>query len=404
MTTKEYEEGDHVSVDGYAVEAVFGSYSDYYDVTSEATWTLDGVDIATKTVTATASYIIEAAWEGLTAWEYVNLVRKTHAVNFNTPEHGSLTVKVSGSTFISGAKWKKGTEVVITITPDVGYEGAVTVNGEPLVGNSYTIGTEDITIVATFNKVTIPAGLEWSATSADVRKGGSSNEFPTLTNPNSVEVTYESSDESIATINATTGEISLKANGSTTISAIFAGNEDYLAATVSYTLNVSAGIVTVTPSPVALDLGDVPFGDDRSKYGQSFHLHIENLNVGEYNQVTVHFSSNAFWTSGNDYFTDNDQDGVIDVEVTIVPSEYWWNQSDSIALGVQNTTITLMQAGTRQFEDVEVGTATMNVVESIPTAINNVEVEQQVEKIFRNGQLFIIKGDRIYSAQGELVR
>ena len=186
MTTKEYEEGDHVSVEGYTVEAVFGSPYDYYDVTSEATWTLDGVDIATKTVTATAQYSIEAAWQGLTAWEYVDLVRKTHAVNFNSPEHGTLTVKVSGSTFISGAKFKKGTEVIISINPSDGYEGAVTVNGEPLVGNSYTIGTEDITIVATFNKVTIPAGLEWSATSADVRKGGSSNEFPTLTNPNSV--------------------------------------------------------------------------------------------------------------------------------------------------------------------------------------------------------------------------
>ena len=156
MITKEYEEGDHVSVDGYTVEAVFGSPFDYYDVTSEATWKLDGVDIATKTVTSTSEYTIEATWEGFTAWEYVNLVRKTHAVNFNDPEHGTLTVTVFGGTFISGAKFKKGTEVIISINPAVGYEGAVTVNGEPLVGNSYTIGTEDITIVATFNKVTIP--------------------------------------------------------------------------------------------------------------------------------------------------------------------------------------------------------------------------------------------------------
>ncbi len=156
MTTKEYEEGDHVSVDGYTVEAVFGSPYDYYDVTNEATWKLDGVDIATKTVTSTSEYTIEATWEGFTAWGYVNLVRKTHAVNFNDPEHGTLTVTVFGGTFISGAKFKKGTEVIISINPAVGYEGAVTVNGEPLVGNSYTIGTEDITIVATFNEVTIP--------------------------------------------------------------------------------------------------------------------------------------------------------------------------------------------------------------------------------------------------------
>lgn len=405
MTTKEYEEGDHVSVEGYTVEAVFGSPYDYYDVTSEATWTLDGVDIATKTVTATSDYTIEATWEGFTAWEYVNLVRKTHAVNFNDPEHGTLTVTVFGGTFISGAKFKKGTEVIISINPAVGYEGAVTVNGEPLVGNSYTIGTEDITIVATFNKVTIPAGLEWSATSADVRKGGSSNEFPTLTNPNSVEVTYESSDESIATINATTGAISLLANGSTTIKAVFAGNDDYFAQTVEYTLNVSAGIVTITPAaPVALELGNVPFGSTRADYGQSFHLNITNLISGQSNQVKIDFTGSAFWTAGNNFITDNDQDGVIDVDVTIVPSEYWWSLSEANALGEQNTTITLMCTGSAQFEDVVVGTATMKVVESTPTAINNVEVEQQARKVIINDKMYIIRGEKMYDAQGKRVK
>jgi hypothetical protein len=405
MITKEYEEGDHVSVDGYTVEAVFGSPYDYYDVTSEATWTLDGVDIATKTVTSTSQYTIEATWEGFTAWEYVNLVRKTHAVNFNDPEHGTLTVTVFGGTFISGAKFKKGTEVIISINPAVGYEGAVTVNGEPLVGNSYTIGTEDITIVATFNKVTIPAGLEWSATSADVRKGGSSNEFPTLTNPNSVEVTYESSDESIATINATTGAISLLANGSTTIKAVFAGNDDYFAQTVEYTLNVSAGIVTITPvAPVALELGNVPFGSTRADYGQSFHLNITNLISGQYNQVKIDFTGSAFWTAGNNYITDDNQDGVIDVDVTIVPSEFLWSRSEANALGEQNTTITLMCIGSAQFENVVVGTATMKVVESTPTAINNVEVEQQARKVIINDKMYIIRGEKMYDASGALVK
>lgn len=154
MTTKEYEEGDHVSVEGYTVEAVFGSPSDYYDVTSEATWTLDGYDIATRTVTGSGTYGIEATWQGFTASESVSLTRKTHAVTFNNPEHGNLTVKVGDDTFLSGAKWKKGTVVTITISPDAGYEGSVTVNGEPLVGSTYTIGTEDINIVATFNEST----------------------------------------------------------------------------------------------------------------------------------------------------------------------------------------------------------------------------------------------------------
>lgn len=51
-------------------------------------------------------------------------------------------------------------------------------------------------------------------------------------------VTYSSSDESVATVNATTGEVSLKATGATTITADYAGNETYAASSASYTLTV----------------------------------------------------------------------------------------------------------------------------------------------------------------------
>lgn len=154
MATKEYEQGDHVSIAGYTVNAIFGGdVYDIYDVTGEATWTLDGKDIAIQTVSATTSYSLEATWNGFTAWEYVNLVRKTHAVTFNNPEHGRLTVTEGGGTFISGTKFAKGRVLTITLTPDLNYTGSVTVNGEPLEGNTYTIGTEDVNIIATFTAI-----------------------------------------------------------------------------------------------------------------------------------------------------------------------------------------------------------------------------------------------------------
>ena len=83
--------------------------------------------------------------------------------------------------------------------------------------------------------------LSWSAASYDAELGGS-NSFPTLTNTNSVSVTYSSSNTDAATINATTGEISLVAEGSTTIKATFAGNENYKANAVSYSLKVKNAI------------------------------------------------------------------------------------------------------------------------------------------------------------------
>ena len=82
-------------------------------------------------------------------------------------------------------------------------------------------------------------GLSWGTASRQVTLGAEDNNFPTLTNDNNLDVTYSSSDESVATIN-TTGEITLVAAGSTTITAAFAGNDEYEAGSVSYTLTVKA--------------------------------------------------------------------------------------------------------------------------------------------------------------------
>ncbi|MBQ7471012.1 MAG: Ig-like domain-containing protein, partial [Prevotella sp.] len=57
-----------------------------------------------------------------------------------------------------------------------------------------------------------------------------------LTNPNNLTVTWTSSDEDVATVE--NGVVTMKAVGETTITASFAGNEDYKDASVSYTLTV----------------------------------------------------------------------------------------------------------------------------------------------------------------------
>lgn len=62
-----------------------------------------------------------------------------------------------------------------------------------------------------------------------------------LTNPNSVYVSFTSSDETVAEV-AANGQATIKAVGTTTISAVFEGNETYKPATVSYTLTVAAPV------------------------------------------------------------------------------------------------------------------------------------------------------------------
>lgn len=81
-------------------------------------------------------------------------------------------------------------------------------------------------------------GLQWSLSTYDYTLN---NVFtaPTLTNPNNLTVTYSSSNTSVATIDSSTGTVTLQGTGTTTISAAFAGDSSFNAQTVSYTLTVS---------------------------------------------------------------------------------------------------------------------------------------------------------------------
>ena len=82
------------------------------------------------------------------------------------------------------------------------------------------------------------AELAFSKEKASVILGAESPEYPTLTNPHNVTVTYSSSDTNVAEIDATTGAITPKADGKTTIKVTFAGNDEYIAGEASYELTV----------------------------------------------------------------------------------------------------------------------------------------------------------------------
>lgn len=73
-------------------------------------------------------------------------------------------------------------------------------------------------------------------------------------------VEYESSDESVAQImDSETGELRLLKEGTTTITATFAGNDDYKAGSASYTLTVIDNRIatTTTHENIVLDLSEV---------------------------------------------------------------------------------------------------------------------------------------------------
>ena len=84
-----------------------------------------------------------------------------------------------------------------------------------------------------------PAGLSYS-TAKYATTYGSSFATPTLTNPHDLTVSYASSDETIATVDGSSGAVTiLNKTGITTITASFAGDASYEAGTASYKIFVS---------------------------------------------------------------------------------------------------------------------------------------------------------------------
>ena len=174
------------STEYYDVEVTVG-FQEIIDITdaaitlSESTYTYDGTE---KKPTVTSVKLNDA-----------ELNASYYAVSYsNNTNAGDATVTVTGSGIYKNAATK-----------------------------TFTIGKGTIT-------------LSYSAATAEGRIGETFT-APTLNNPSQVAVTYSSSNTEVATI-GTDGAVTLKGPGKTTITATFAGNDNYEGASASYELTV----------------------------------------------------------------------------------------------------------------------------------------------------------------------
>lgn len=172
-----YQFGAEVTVDFQAVIDITNAAI----TLSESTYTYDGTE---KKPTVTSVKLNDA-----------ELNASYYAVSYsNNTNAGTATVSVTGSGIYKNAATK-----------------------------TFTIGKGTIT-------------LSYSAATAEGRIGETFT-APTLNNPSQVAVTYSSSNTEVATI-GTDGAVTLKGPGKTTITATFAGNDNYASATASYELTV----------------------------------------------------------------------------------------------------------------------------------------------------------------------
>lgn len=211
---------------------MFGHYKKANTTTSQIYKLVDSGD--TKTSTTLSFNTNETEFS----------VEKGSEDSFTAP---TATVKDADGKVVEGAK--------ITYTSSNSNIASVAENGKVTFGSEF--GTATITASyagdATYKPASsnytiiyskIPTFMAWSESVVNVNLGETFT-APTLTftahgvNLEGKTIQYSSSDETVATIDQTNGEITLKDKaGSTTITATFAGDDTHDKVSAEYTLNV----------------------------------------------------------------------------------------------------------------------------------------------------------------------
>lgn len=120
---------------------------------------------------------------------------------------------------------------------------------------SYKATQTDIWLEEVVKDSRTKTSLVWSAANATADLSSDTNSFPTLTkDPENLSgISYSSSNTDVATIDQTTGAITLVGEGTTTIEAAFAGDETYATSSAKYTLSVIDNKVTPGTYTIALN-------------------------------------------------------------------------------------------------------------------------------------------------------
>ena len=176
----------------------------------------------------------------------------TYAIKVTFASENDIKLALSGGA--AGAVFRYNTDGYFRFYKDGG-QSAVYLYKKVAGGSTTTYSNYITTCASDIEYIELGDDFKWSAAEAEVTIDATDNVFPSLTNTHNVPVTYSSSDDAIATI-AADGTVTLKKEGTVTITAKYAGGtsagtgKEYKAKTVDYTL-------TVKPAPLEPIAGGV---------------------------------------------------------------------------------------------------------------------------------------------------
>ena len=184
-----------------------------------------------------------------------------------------------------------------------------TITGTCTITANFTRNPRALTNYRTSCSTKGDPNISWSANSC-VATMEVDNEFPTLTNPYELSITYLSSDPTVATIDEN-GTITLLKSGTTTITASYEEDEDYLSASTSYELTVEAAnckwveteigeiepedevVVTMTKDVITWALNQ-DYYNSGDKYPLATTLEVNGNEITEiYDKIKWNISGNA---------------------------------------------------------------------------------------------------------------
>ena len=170
--------------------------------------------------------------------------------------HGNITynISVDGTTTadqLQAYNGKSYNGANFTSADDIKVGDEVVVKGNLKKYNTtYEFDKENQLV--SLNRTKEQAGLAYAETEHTANVGEDFAE-PALTNPNSLTVTYSSSNTTLATVNATTGEVTILAAGKVTITASTTGNASYAAGSASYNITITDPSLAVATLPFYFD-------------------------------------------------------------------------------------------------------------------------------------------------------
>ena len=242
------------------VGSAWGQTTDTYTFTSKAwaanpaNWTSgkDGNQMTSGRGVQVTTGASGANGTSPTSFSNVSQVVVTYSTNANAGA-GSIAIQVGSNTAVSQNVTKTGgtTDRTLTYTFSPLQSGKVkitvtcTTNSIYVKSVAITYGSTpktetEVTFPQESYDTSIPG--TFSAPTATVRNKNTAATISGAT------VSYESSNTTVATVNANTGAVTLVGIGSTTISANYAGNNTYSSSSGSYTLTVEDGRPTTSVS------------------------------------------------------------------------------------------------------------------------------------------------------------